>query len=427
MSGNSLALFGGKALRPKPFYSYNTIGEAEKKAVMEVLDSGELSGFTAGNTDRFYGGEKVRKLEEDFCKYFGVKYAVAVNSATSALHCAVSAMGVGPGDEVITSPYTMTASATCILMCGAVPIFADINEDTFCLDPKEVEKKITPNTKGIVAVNILGHPCDFDELKRLAEKHNLFIVEDNAQGPDAHYKGEKTATIGDAGVFSFNRHKAIQSGEGGVMLTNDKDIFFKACCMRNHGEYAVEGFETQDIVNTIGVNYRMTEMEAAVAIEQFKKLPEINERRIERANRLTAGLREIDGITPPYVQDNCRHVYYFYGIRYDEKITGISREDFVSAMNAEGLQLRSGYLKPVYWEPLFQKKICFGKNGFPFTANNRNSEISYAKGSCPIVERIQNNEMMVTGMINEPYTLEDMDLFIKAAKKVIANKHEFKK
>lgn len=424
---SELAILGGTPLREKGNPVYNTIGEAEKKAVMEVLDSGELSGFTAGNTPEFWGGKKVLELEKAFKDHFGVKHAIAVNSATSGLHCAINALQLEPGDEVITSPLTMSASATCILVCGGVPIFADIEDKTFCLDPKSVEERITDRTRAIVAVNIFGHAAQLDEIMEIARKHNLKVIEDNAQAPDADYRGRKTATIGDAGIFSFNRHKVMQCGEGGILITNDDDMALRCALFRNHGEIAVKGMGIKDIANAFGVNYRMGEMEAAVAKEQFLKLPKLNESRIRLANRITEGLKDIDGITAPHVESDCSHVYYFYPIKFDEKIIGMPRELFCKAVQEEGFYLRSGYVVPLHLEPNFQEKVGWGRKGFPFTENPRNEEISYAKGICPVAERMTDKEIMITNIIYEPFTVEDMDLFVTAMKKVIANKDELLK
>lgn len=422
MTNEKLAILGGAPVRSEPLPTYNTIGDDEKQAVMRVLDSGELSGFIAAPIKEFWGGREVRALENDFKTYFGTEHALAMNSATSCLHAAVSALGIGPGDEVITSPYTMSASATCILMCGAVPIFADIDPDTFTITPESVEERITPNTKAIIAVNIFGLPANLDAMRAIADKHGLYLIEDNAQAPDANYNGRKTATIGDAGIFSFNRHKTMQCGEGGILITNNKDIAFKAACMRNHGEVAVAGMGVEDITNTIGVNYRMTEMEAAVARVQFAKMQSLNAPRIEMANRITQRLKAIDGITPPHIPEGSSHVYYFYAMKYDETVIGIPRALFAKAVMAEGFTLRAGYVKVVYQEPLFQQKICFGPNGFPFTANSRNDEISYAPGLCPTAEKLQSSEILLTNIIYPPLTLEDMDKFVDAIEKVIRNK-----
>ena len=419
-----LAILGGEPIRKETLPPYNTIGNEEKNEVLKVLEKGELSGFVAGNTENFWGGEYVKKLENNFKSYFNVKYAVAVNSATSGLHAVLSATGIGPGDEIITSPYTQAASATTALFCGAIPIFADIEEDTFCLDPKSVEKLISPNTKVIVAVNIFGMAANLEALKNIAIKHNLFLIEDNAQAPGAKYNSKYTGTIGDAGVFSFNRHKTIQCGEGGVIITNNEKLATKAALMRNHGELTVDGMEMNDIVNTVGVNYRMTEMEAAVANVQFKKLESLNDYRIKLADHLTSKLQKISGISTPKIRENCTHVYYFYVMLYDQNITKVPRELFVKAINAEGFPLRAGYVRPIYLEPLYQKKICFGKSGFPFSYNNRNDEISYNEGICPVTERLHNEKLMLTNFIFPPLTINDIEKFAYAFEKVLSNKEK---
>lgn len=422
MSENQLALLGGTPLRTEPLPTYNTIGQAEKDEVMKVLESGELSGFIAYAGDEFYGGHQVQALEQQFKDYFGVKHAIAVNSATSGLHAALAATGIGPGDEVIVPPYTMSASATAVLFTGAVPIFADIENETYCLDPIEVEKNITPQTEGIVAVNLFGHPADLDALRSIADKYDLFLLEDNAQSPAAQYKGRYAGTIGDFGVFSFNRHKTMQSGEGGVVICDDDDLAQKVRLVRNHGEVVVGSMGVTDIQNTVGLNYRMTEMEAAVARHQFAKIDDLNAERIALAERISENLSEIEGISPPASKDDCKHVYYFYVMHYYEDIVGIPRNLFVEAVCAEGFPLRGGYVTPIYMEPVYQQKICFGADGFPFTANPRNDEIKYEKGLCPVVENLYEKTLLLTPFIYSPLTNEDMDMFTEAMKKVIVNK-----
>lgn len=419
---DTLALLGGKPINEKPFQFNNAIGEEERRAVLAVLDRGELSGFIASPGEPFWGGEAVRELQRMFCEHYGMKHAVAVNSATSGLLCALSATGIGPGDEVITSPYTMSATSTVALMLGAVPVFADIEEETFGIDPASVEANITPHTKAIIAVNIFGHAARLTELRVIADRHGLFLIEDNAQAPDALHQGRLTGTIGDLSVFSFNRHKTMQSGEGGVVLTNSDKLFEKAALMRNHGEAVLEGFGIDDLVNAIGLNLRMTELEAAVAIEQFKKLPRLNAEREVLARRLDDGMGSIDGITAPYIGEGNRHVYYMYAMKYDAARTGLPRDLFVKAMLAEGLFIRGGYLKPTYLYPTYQKRIAIGDKGFPFTANPRSKNLSYAEGLCPVCERLENRELMITAVMQPPQTLEDMDRYIAGIRKVLSNR-----
>ena len=353
---------------------------------MEVMESGELSGFVASPGEQFYGGKKVRALQEAMANFFGSKSAVAFNSATSGLHAAVYAAGVAPGDEVITSPYTMSATSTVILMCGATPIFADIEDETFGIDPVSVEGLITPRTKAILVVNIFGHAARLTELKEIAEKHGLYLIEDNSQAPGAMHSKRYTGTIGDMGIFSFNRHKVMQSGEGGVVLTDDDALAQRMSLFRNHGEVIAESLEVMDISNTAGLNLRMTEMEAAVALEQFKKLITLNSQRQELAECLDHSVRDIPFLEAPVSREANGHVYYMYALKFDAAVAGFSRDAFVAAMLAEGTFVRGGYLRPTYLEKVYQQKICFGTQGFPFTANPRHRHIRYDKGICRFVK-----------------------------------------
>jgi perosamine synthetase len=420
MTLGDLALLGGTPVRSKPIPSYNTIGPEEKRAVMEVLDSGELSGFVASPDKYFWGGERVQALERAFREHFGSRHAIAVNSATSGLHTALMALDLSPNDEVLVPPYTMSATATTVLMCGAVPVFVDVDPNTFCMDPAAAAAAITDRTRGIVAVNLFGHPADLDALRQLADAKGIFLLEDNAQAPDADYCGRKTGMIGHAGVFSFNRHKTMQCGEGGMIVTNDDRIALKAALFRNHGEAVVDAMGVTDLVNAIGVNYRMGEMEAAVAIEQFRKLPTLNAARIALATRLADCLKKIPGISAPTVAQNCSHVYYFFVMKIDSDAIGIPRDVFVRAVNAEGFPLRAGYLRPLYLEPVYQRRVALGRNGFPFSSHSRT--VSYSPGICPTVERLQDREVMLTNAIYPPLTLDDMDAFGEAFAKVVANR-----
>jgi perosamine synthetase len=416
------AILGGTPVSAKSFAFNRSIGAEERQAVLRVLESGELSGFIASPGEPFWGGREVRALEDMFERHYQVNHALAFNSATTALHAAVAATGVGPGDEVIVSPYTMSASATAILMTGAVPVFADIEDCTFGLDPVSVRANITPQTRGIMAVNIFGHPARLGPLREIADARGLFLIEDNSQAPDALYDGRRTGTIGDIGVFSFNRHKVMQSGEGGVLITGNDRFATKAALVRNHGEVVVEPMGIDDIVNTVGLNYRMTELEAAIAQEQFRKMPAMNEQRIILASRLTEGLLTIPGLTPPVVEAECRHVYYMFPILFDAAQVGMPRDLFTKAIAAEGYYLRAGYLRPIYMEPVYQRKLCFGANGFPFSANPRNASLSYAAGICPTVERLQESSLMITPIMQPPQTVADMDGFIEACAKTIRNR-----
>ena len=299
----NLAINGGNPVRTKLFPAYRTIGTEEKDAVAKVLDSGILSRYLGCWHDNFYGGPEVQNLEKEWAEYFSVKHAIAVNSCTSGLYCAVGAIGTEPGEEIIVSPFTMSASAVAPLVYNAIPVFADIEEDCFCLDPDSVEQKITSRTKAIIVVDIFGQPYDAEKINSIAKKHNLYVIEDAAQAPGARYKGRYAGTLGDIGVFSLNYHKHIHCGEGGIVVTDDDVLAEKVCLIRNHAEAVVETKGVSDLTNMLGFNYRMTEIEAAIAKCQLKKLPGLLKSRRGNCEYLSEKLAQIPAISPPVVRE----------------------------------------------------------------------------------------------------------------------------
>src|SRR5690349_347103 len=236
---NRLALFGGPKTIQTPFKRYNPIGAEEVEAARKVVESGVLSQFLGCWDPDFYGGPKVQEFERQCEAYFGVKHAVTVNSATSGLIAAVGAIGIEPGDEVIVSPWTMCASAAAILHWNAIPIFADIEPETFCLDPQAVEANITPYTKAIMAVDIFGHSADMDALMAIARTRGLKVISDAAQAPGARFKGKYAGTCADVGCYSLNYHKHIHTGEGGILVTENDDLAERLRLIRNHAEAVV--------------------------------------------------------------------------------------------------------------------------------------------------------------------------------------------
>jgi perosamine synthetase len=416
-----LALLGGKPIRVTPFPAYVTIGEEEKRAVNEVLDSTVLSRYLGTWSPDFYGGPHVRKLEQEWSGYFGVKHAVSVNSATSGLNAAVGAAGVGPGDEVIVSPYTMTASATAALVYGAIPVFADIDPDIFCITPASILKCITPSTKAIIVVDIFGHPADMDEIMQIAHEHHLIVIEDAAQAPGAQYHRRYAGTLADMGIFSLNYHKTIHTGEGGMVVTDNNDLADRLQLIRNHGEVVVKNKGTQNITNLIGFNYRMTEIEAAIASEQLKKLEKLVIPRIEAADFLTERLGVFPGLTPPLVRQDVRHGYYLYVLRYDASQTGVSRSQFVAALNAEGIPMVEGYVEPIYLEPVYQKRIAFGNDGFPFTYPGYKGKVSYDPGICPVTEQMHYKEVIYTNVCHAGTSQSDLEDVAASFQKVYEN------
>ncbi|HEX6576633.1 MAG TPA: DegT/DnrJ/EryC1/StrS family aminotransferase [Gemmatimonadaceae bacterium] len=423
---SKLAINGGAPVRSTPFPRYNTIGDEEKRAVEKVLDGGVLSGFLGTWSPAFYGGSQVQQLEREWAQYFGVKHAVAVNSATSGLYAAVGAARVGPGDEVIVSPYTMTASASAAIVYGAIPVFADIDEETFCITPETIRAKLSPYTKAIIVVDLLGHAAEMDGIMEIAREHNLVVIEDAAQVPGGTYHGRYTGTLAHMGVFSLNYHKTIHTGEGGVIVTDDPDFADRLALIRNHGEVVVKDKGTSDIVNLVGFNYRMTEIEAAIGIEQLKRLPSLHPPRVRNAEYLNERLSGFPGLKTPVTRDGVVHGYYRYALRFDENAVGILRNTFVDALNAEGIPMVKGYTEPLYLEPMYQRRIAFGRDGFPWSYSGWKGTVDYSKGSCPVIERMFYRELMCTDVIHAQVTQDDLEDVIRAFEKIYENLDELR-
>lgn len=417
---SELAILGGKRLIDEPFQPFNRIGAEELAAAREVLESGVLSGFLASNSESFLGGPQIREFEHAFAQLFASRHAVSMNSATSCLYAAVGAARITPGDEVIVSPYTMSASVVAPLLYGGVPVFADIEPETFCLDPACVRQAITERTRAILAVNIFGHPAHLHELRAIADEHSLVLIEDNAQAPLAEENGRYAGTIGHIGVFSLNVHKHFQTGEGGVCLTDDDDLALRLQLIRNHGENVVAEFDIDDITNLIGFNYRMTEITAAMARVQLEKLPGIVDERIGFAERLSEGVADLPGITAPVVRDGCRHVYYVWPAHYDSSVVGLSRDVFARALAAEGVPINQGYVKPRQLLPVFQERIAIGDRGFPFNLGKH----SYDKDQCPVCLRMNEEEELGFGICNFELSNDTIDAIIAAFHKVYGKRNE---
>lgn len=429
---SNLAVNGGNKVRTTLFPAYEVIGKEEENAAVEVIRSGILSKYLGCWEEDFYGGPQVRALEEEWAEYFGVKHAVTVNSATSALYCAAGAIGLEPGDEVIVSPYTMCASATAPLIYNAIPVFADIEKDYFCLDAASIEEKITEKTKAIIIVNIFGQPYDAAKINEIAKSHNLFVIEDNAQGPGAMYGEVPAGTLGDIGVFSLNYHKHIHCGEGGVAVTNNDELAERMRLIRNHAEAVVGDKGYKNLNNMIGFNMRMTEIEAAIAREQLKKLRGLVDTRIENVEYLREKFKELPCVTVPPIREKCKHVFYMFPLLYENKETGISREKFVEAVCAElmptrlregeGVRVEYGYVRPLYLQPIFQERIAYGSSGYPFN----NSKVRYDKGICPVCEEMHFERMITHDLMRPGMKKDDLDDVYFAFEKVYDNINELR-
>ncbi len=417
---DKLALLGGTPLIDKNFKRYNPIGSEELLAAKGVIQSGVLSQYLGTWHEDFYGGPKVREFEEKVSNFFGVKHCITVNSWTSGLVAAVGAIGVQPGDEVIVTPWTMSASATAVLHWNAIPVFADIDQDTFNIDPESIISNISPYTKAIMSVDIFGQSADMDIIMRIAKDHNLKVISDTAQSPAATYKDKFAGTLADVGGFSLNYHKHIHTGEGGLLVTDDDHIAERLQLIRNHAEVVVEGKGVSDISNMVGHNFRLGEIECAIGIEQLKKLPHLVKSRQELATRLTESLRDLEGLKVPKVLDDRSHVYYMYGMQLDTDVLGVSRDKIVQALNAEGLSISDSY-QNIHLLPIYQTKIAFGKDGFPWSSDICKREINYKKGICPVAEYLNDKSYMGFGMCVYDLTEQDIDLISATFHKVWNN------
>lgn len=413
-----LAILGGPPSIKEAFPAYNTYGPEEVEAAREVVESGVLSKFLGAWHEDFYGGPKVREFERAWGEYFGVEHAVTVNSATSGLIAAVGALGVEPGDEVIVSPWTMSASATAILVWNAIPVFADIEAETFNLDPHAVEARISPLTKAVMVPDIFGHAADLEAIMTLARKHGLKVIEDAAQAPAARYRGRYVGTVADIGVFSLNYHKHIHTGEGGVCVTHDRVLAERVQLIRNHAEAVAPGKGVENLANLIGFNFRLGEVEAAIGLEQLKKLSRVADERSRAGARLSAGLAGLKGLHAPVVREGCTHVYYVYPLKLDLQVLPVDRARLIAALQAEGVPgLMAGYVN-VHLLPLYQRKIGYGSHGFPWTKEIYRGQVSYAKGICPVAEELHNRSLMGLLLCLHNFTEAETDLVLRAFHKV---------
>lgn len=422
-----LALFSGRKVRSKPFPypPYPIIGTSEKKALLKVFKQGVLSTFLSSPGPDYYGSGFVKKLEGSFCDYYGAKYAVATDSGTGALHAALIAAGVGFGDEVIVTPWSFSSSAKAALFHNAIPIFADIEDRTYGLDPAAVEKAITRYTKAIIVVHLFGHPARMKEIMKVAKKHKLVVVEDCAQTHGAKYHGKKAGTIGDIGIFSLNATKQVTAGEGGMLITNNRTFGERAQLARNHGEVWGPLKKKKEMVGMLGWGYLLDEMSAALGLVQMKKIDRNFLRRTQLANRLNKRLSKFPFLKTPIVEKGCTHAYYVYALKFDEKIAGISMRRFVETVRAEGIPIDAGYTAPIYWNPVYKWKVFYGKDGFPYSHHPR--KVEYKKGDCPVVERLHLHEVINTMWTHLAVKEKEINDIVRAIEKVAENFGELKR
>jgi dTDP-4-amino-4,6-dideoxygalactose transaminase len=375
---SKLAINGGEPIRTKPWPKWPIYDDNDRAALLEVLES-DVWGI---------GGATGAAMLTEFAEFHDAKHAVAVTSGTTALETALRAAEVGPGHEVIVPPYTFIATANSALMVGAVPVFADIDPDTYNLDPAAAEAAITERTKAIIAVHIGGSPCNMDAFLALAEKHNLILLEDCAQAHGAEWKGTKVGAIGHLGAFSFQSSKNVTAGEGGIILTNDDALYSRAWSIHNVGRAPDGGWYDHRI---LGANLRMTQFQAALIRCGLKRLPELMDRRDECGFYLQSLLEGIPGLSYARMHDGAtRNAWHLFIGKYDAaECGGVPRDRFLAAVAAEGIPIGRGY-NPLYQEPLFRNGIRADE--CPLACKFYTGQMDYSRVSCPVTERVCDEE-----------------------------------
>jgi dTDP-4-amino-4,6-dideoxygalactose transaminase len=418
-----LAIHGGpKAVPDGLKKTWPEITQEDKDAVLAVLERNILSGVH---------GPEATGLEEEWAAFTGSRYVLSFNSGTAAIHSALFAAGAGPGDEVITSAFSFSGSFHPILQQNAIPIFVDIDPRTYNIDAAQVEAKITERTKVLMPVHIHGLPADMDEMRALADKHGLVLVEDACQAHGATYKGRIAGTLGDLGCFSLNVTKNLSGGEGGFLNTDDEAFAERARMIRTFGEQV--GKEKEKIrpyySNTIGWNYRTQELPAAFARSQLKRLPHYNAIGQRNGAYLTQELSRIPGVIPPYVPPDRTSVYHKYRIRFDPQALGVKgpvaefRNRLMDALQAEGVECTVWHVTPMTSFPIFQRLEEGYSKGCPWSCPYYGKEISYNPGDYPEALRLMDESLVIN---TEPYPIFIQDLvlmehYVAAIRKVFAH------
>ena len=351
-----------------------SIGKEEIRAVTQVLKSGSIT-----------KGEKVAELESKFASYIGAKHAVSCSSGTAALMVGLEALGIKEGDEVITTPFTFIATSNAILYNRARPVFADIDERTFNIDPAKIESCITDKTKAVIVVHLYGQPCEMKKIRDICKKRGVMLIEDCAQAHGAEYMGKKVGTFGDLSAFSFYATKNMVTGEGGMILTDNDAVAEKAAVIINQGQMG-----KYDHV-MIGYNNRMTNIEAAIGVEQLKKLEMLTEKRIRNASYLTKKLEGAGWLQTPYVKKGVRHVWHQYTV----KVAGGVRDDFMSYLNKNGVGARVYYPKPSYMQPAYEFLGC-------------------REGTCPVSEAV--SKQVVSLPVHPMLKKDDLNCIVESVK-----------
>lgn len=422
-----LALFGGKKgfTRTEELASatrWPVFSEEEKKAVCEVLEG-----------ENIYA--PIEQFEREFAFYHGVKYALAHNNGTSSIHAALFAVGVEPGDEVITSAYTWHLQVTPIIALHAIPVFCDIEPKSACINPTDLKRKISKRTKAIVVVHPYGAVAPMDEITSLAQEHGIPVIEDCSHAHGAKYRGKKVGTLGDIGCFSLQASKLMTGIEGGVLITNNEEYYERACVLGHYERIPrlkIEKYrkyyqpEREMAPSCFGFKYRMHPLAAAIARVQLRHLDEWNSIRRHNMTYITKAINEVmneigDFFEPPYEAPNTERVWLNYICQYYADKSGVPRERLIEAFKAEGIPAtggRTGYL-PVYWNPIYEERSVWAK-GYPFDAPYVSRRITYERGICPEAEKFWRRTVGLP-VIHRRVSEDLLEEYVAAIAKVLKN------
>ncbi|MDX9973226.1 MAG: DegT/DnrJ/EryC1/StrS family aminotransferase [FCB group bacterium] len=401
-----LAIHGGDKVRPEPIQSAGPrFDEQELKELKEALDQQTLF---------YWYGTKVKEFRRQFAALYGVKYCHMVTSGTAALHVATCTLGIGPGDEVITSPITDQGTIVAILAQGGVPVFADVDPHTYNITAESIAKVITRKTRAFIVVHLAGNPAHMGPILELAESHEIKVIEDCAQSYLAWYKGRPVGTMGDMGCFSLNDFKHISVGDGGMVITNDDALSARAALALDKG-YHRDGSGRRP--GFLAMNYRPSELHGAVALAQLRKLPRIVAQRNMLGDRLTEKLAGIPGLHPHKVLEHCKSSYWFYMGRMEPEMLGVSRDDFVAAVAAEGIPITPGYIgRMVYEYPLLTEHHAYEHGDFPWDGTY-GRKLEYGPDMCPVAEEVEATAWRLP--ITEFMCEQDIDDIATALRKVV--------
>ncbi|MFH0965787.1 MAG: DegT/DnrJ/EryC1/StrS family aminotransferase [Planctomycetota bacterium] len=418
-----LAIAGGSPVCSEKWPTWPSFEKSTIRQAMEPLRTGKVNYWT---------GTKGMEFEQKFAEWCGANYGISTANGTTALHVALSALGVGPGDEVLCTSYSFIASSMCVAQAGAVPVFSDVRREDHTLDPAQLEAKITPKTRAIVPVHLYGNVCDMDPIMAVARKHKLFVVEDCAQAHGATYKGKKVGTIGCAGAFSFCQSKTFTTGgEGGCVITNDENVAWEARSVRDHGYDVKERLRLLEleaklpyIHNRIGYNFRMTEVQSVIGLCELARIDSWNlANRRRNGEYLNARLKRVREILylPPHKNGVVENGFWVYPVVFDIDRLNCSVRQIIDALVAEGIPAGPVMWPQSYKERCYRERRGFGRHNYPFgDPNTSPASVQYDKVLCENAAWLEDRTVTLY-TLHPVYKLKHMRMVVKAVKKVVAN------